>query len=283
MLVRLALLAALISTAFVRAADDEAPIAADRPGFGDSVTTVKTGTLQFETGYAHTRFDNSLLVTGWDAETGTFTPLTDNSAQKQDFGEFRIRYGLSEKWELRVDLGSFTTESLPNDSGFTSAALSLKNQFYEKGDTSMATAFGVVSTTGVGFNEDDANFYAAFIAETAAFGLPWSVYGEYSEGDDVFLASAYTGGGLTGNWSWSAGVAGALAHGKSNLINVESVAGFPKVDEIPVIVDDENAYYLDFNFVYLLDHDSAIDLYIGTGLDDNSPDYFFGFGYAHRF
>jgi len=283
MLVRLALLAALTMTAFTWASDGEDPIVADRPGFGDSVGTLLSGVLQFELGYAFSKFDNGLLVTDYDEETGTFTPIVDNQTQKQDVGEIRIRYGLSDKWELRIDLGSFTTESKPDDSGFTSAGLSLKNQFYEKENTRMATAFGVITTTGVGFSESDANFYVAYIAETEAMGLPWSVYGEYSEGDDALLASLYTGGGLTGNWTWSAGVAGTYAHGESNLINIQDVQGFTRVDEIPVIVDDENQYYLDLNFVYLLDHNSAIDLYVGTGLDDNSPDYFFGFGYAHRF
>jgi hypothetical protein len=76
----------LCSTAWLQAQDSTETIAPDRPGFGDAVSIVPHKSLQFETGFWYETENRDKLTTQGIGLSSTL-----------------IRYGLSEKAELRFD------------------------------------------------------------------------------------------------------------------------------------------------------------------------------------
>ncbi|MDJ0834969.1 MAG: hypothetical protein QNK37_00550 [Acidobacteriota bacterium] len=285
MVLRHVLLAAglLLISIPLLAQDEEDTISTERPGFGDSAGTVKKGTLQVEMGFAYNKFDDQTLV-----------PLNgDKSASQKDFGELLLRYGLSDKLELAVTGGSFSSRNQPDQSGWSEVFVGLKYRFYDKNDMVMAVSGSLGSTTGITFSDRESQAQVAYALEKAMGERNLSFYSSYNEGDDELTLSLYIDGDLIEGWSYALGVASFLAHGEVNPVEELEVLiinpdGSTTLDTFwqeneNVLIDAENQYFVDLNFSYTLTRDSQFDFYLGTGLDNKSPDFFFGLGYAHRF
>ena len=136
-------------------------------------------------------------------------------------------------------------------------------------------------TTGVVFSDTETELFGGVAIETEFGKMPGSLYMAYHEGEDQLTVSAYTGGDLTGNWDWNAGLAGFINHGDVTtyeLVEYQFGSRFEEFGEIGA----ENEFLLDLNFMYPLSKKTQFDVYIGAGLTDDSPDYFWGMGYAAK-
>jgi hypothetical protein len=93
--------------------------------------------------------------------------------------------------------------------------------------------------------------------------------------DEQLTATAYYNrADLIGNVGFSIGYAAIL--------NNDDLATNSDGDVIPGS-RSEDEHLIDLNAVFPLGPDSQFDIYAGTGLQDESANYFFGFGYARRF
>jgi len=280
MLVRNTLLTVALLLAFPCAAgEEETPISPARPGYGDTVSTLKQGQFQYEVGYSFVNFENYLIVGDGNKDVS-----------QHSLGEMLLRYGLLERLELNIGIGSFIEQDLPDKFGFTNSSLAAKYRLKPKGDaakTELAVIGGITSQTGVDFGDNDTNFFVGFASDTElsnAYSL--SGYAGYVEGQNELTVSAYFNGALNQKWAFAAGVAAILSSANARQVLQDgtdyNIGGEGDAAIYP-LKEVEDQFVFDFNATYPIGLDSQVDFYAGTGLDDKSPNFFFGFGYAHRF
>ena len=241
------------------AQNDEDPLTTDRPGFGDSAYTVADGAFQFETGYAFTDYDEFYV---------------------HDAGQLLIRYGLSSRLELRANITSFVKEDgdMTDNSGWSNATLGFKYDI--TGDRSdhgkLALIIGTTLPSGIDFGA----------TRTRLFG---GLSGDWSLSDKSSISSSFLFSSLNDKLTATA------YYNRSDLIgDIDFAIGYAAIlnnEELPTDgsgniipgsrTDDE--HLIDLNAVFPLGPNSQFDIYAGTGIQDESANYFFGFGYARRF
>lgn len=226
----------------------DTPISTDRPTAPDSSGTIPEGSLQFETGAGVSR--------------GQGTTTTD-------LPEMRVRLGLADCTEIRIDLPDYTRAGGRNSyAGASDIAPALKHQF-----VGLPDGLTLFATLGVALPTGDTVISGR--GPAPFLGLPWS----YELGD-----------GLTIN-----GMETVLFHPRE--VNTEAVdqsslyLDRAVTNNADIFVEYINSYQhgaptqnsVDLGGSYRYAALRQIDFKIGAGLSRTAPDWYFTIGYSFRF
>lgn len=236
------------------------PLVTDRPDFTESSLTVPAGHVQVEGG-------------------ATFTQQGDEKSNS--LGEILVRIGLGQKTEVRLGVGSYGSidPGVPGAatlSGYEDPSVGIKIMLTEAdmnllppGRPVMALLLG--TSVPVGSDELTADEWQPEAKLLMAWELnDWLslasnlIYGYPTDGDERFhqagasLSAAFS---LTDRW-------GAFLEGY----------GFSKES-----VDGSSTTYVNGGFTFGVSNDVQLDVRVGAGLDDPSPNWFAGVGAAVRF
>ena len=231
-----------------RGEEEVAEITTDRPDVTEAATVVPAGSLQFENGMT------------WSRAAG---------ASSVDVSQTLVRYGLTERWELRLEVPDFLgfLGSPGIESGFSDAAVGAKRQLGPlPGGFDLAVIAGVSVPTGSGAESSHGADPFVKFPWAHALRKPWSVGGQFS----VFYLSE---------------------NGRRNMLTepcfyLEREIG--SRDEIFVeYVGDYHhrgtpGQLLHFGTAYKLTPLHQIDFHAGVGLSRSAPDFFAAIGYSFR-
>lgn len=236
------------------AASDE-PIVGDRPDFTESAVTVPRGAFQLEAGLTRTDFGPS---------------------EELAVGEALVRFGLTERLEIRALAPSYVDVDLPgmflgvgDDSGLSDSAVGVK---FEIGDPDGPFDWAILADTTLptgddGFGSDDPQPTAKVL-----FGV------DLTEGLSLGVNAGYTRAqdGSEKFDQWSASASLAIAATEKFGVFVEAF-GFS--EEVP---DGSSTTLYDGGVTYLLTPTVQLDARIGFGGSDSAVDSFVGAGIVKR-
>ncbi len=227
------------------AAQDAAPISAERPGFSSSPTTLSPSMLQVETGYQYTRDG------GGDFSDHTL-PLA------------LIRVGLAERLELQLSWAgiSWTEVGGRDFDGANDAGIGVKWQV-----TGSDALFPLAFFAGLSLPVGDDEFSSDDVDPT--LGVFWT----HSAGLDWFgtvLLSESDGDVTVGN-----------ALGVSLPIDADTGAYIEYFGSYGGGAGPEHV--LNGGVAYLPRRDLQLDVHAGAGLNGRAVDFFLGLGLAYRF
>lgn len=234
-----------------------APLTTDRPSFTTDSNMMDAGRFQLELGYTYTDLKHG------DAST---------------FPEALVRYGLNEKWELRLGWGgyAFGTEdgNIAGDTDF-----GFKWKFHDAGDeficsglqnVDMALITTFTLPTGHGHNDFD-------------FGYEFLIGWNYQLDDRSGLAGNFGFGAPTDldtGDRFAKGIASLMysrTYGEATSVFGEFYTNFPAAD------GQDAEYVVQTGVLHRLSDDMQIDFRVGAGLNDQAPDWLIGFGFVYRF
>lgn len=240
----------MLSLATIAQPPDSKPMSTDRPDFTESPFTVGAGRIQFEA--------------GWTMSRG-------GGMSEHAFGEGLLRYGLSERLELRIgapSLGFVHPDDEGRSTGLTDASLGLKIE--------LTGQDGAVPNLGLIVDSTFPTGSAGFGSEAAGPGakLAWSY-----ELNDRFTLSGNFGAGLGrdengGHVEGTASVSLAMSISERWGAYVEAFTIVPS--------GREATHYANVGATYLLAPDTQLDARIGTGLNGAADDVFVGVGISRR-
>jgi hypothetical protein len=226
------------------------PMSTDRPDFTESPFTVGLGRVQLEAGWTMSR--------GSGVETNTL-------------GEGLLRYGLSERLELRIGAPSLEfvrSDDEGSSGGLTDASLGLKFE--------LAGQDGGVPNLGLILDSTFPTGSAGFSGEAAGPGatLAWSY-----ELNDMFTLSGNFGAGLArdedgGHVEGAASLSLAMAVSERWGVYAETFAIVPS--------GRDEMFYANVGATYLLSPDLQLDARLGSGLNGAADDLFVGVGVSRR-
>jgi hypothetical protein len=232
----------------------EDSLSADRPDFTEGTGLIPPGHVQVEGGFTLARVE--------DVDSTTL-------------GELLVRFGIGERSEARIGLGSYTRieDELGSISGFEDPALEIKYRFTEDagdlapGQPAVALVFGTSIPVGDKELTDDEWVPAAVFAfdwDLGRFGVGANLGGSYEAGEDRFVQAFAS---LTGGYSVT-----------DRLGAYVEWYGFSEEEK-----DGPSTHYVNGGISFLINNDLIVDARIGTGLNDADPDWFAGVGGAIRF
>lgn len=225
-------------------AQDRAPLAPDRPGFGDGTAVVTPQTLQAETGYALN---------------------ADGSSTTLELGQLLLRYGLTHNVELRGYANSYVVADGSN--GYTGTGLGAKWKLFQTDLVQLSTVAALALPTGTGpFKSfDDRARQEVRLAFDGALGstLTFSANGGVS--------FYYTGTSAT-SWLFTPSLSTPLNARTGFYVGY---AGFYS--------ETTDTNWVESGLTYLVSPDTQLDLNTGLQLDAGSDLFFVGLGLAHRF
>jgi hypothetical protein len=239
----------------------EDPITPDRPSFTNGPLLVAPGHFQLETGYTYSRTGNE---------------------KASSLGEVLLRYGVNDRWEARLGLGSYDwiDSGVPGEriSGFEDPFVQVKIRFNDADSKHRAAGVPAVgllveTTIPVGARALTADVWQPSAALAFHWDLPanWTIesnlgYTDAADGSqrfDQLFASLSAGFQLSEAWG------GYL---EAYVFSKESA--------------DANASrtrYADAGLSYLVSKDLALDVRVGAGLAQPHPNWFTGLGASVRF
>ena len=231
------------------------PLVTDRPDATESSSVIAPRFAQFEVG----------ITTGEDPEGESYS----------DFGGSLLRVGIKEDWELRFGWDGY------NDGHGGSGA----------GDGLLGFKYYIAPEV-----RDDFFPEMALLVHTT---VPWGDDELSSnEWDPSFLLSfSHT---LNDRWSLGYNVGAELATSEkangddtTRASALYSIAlGYGATDQLGFFIEvfgdvglsaGSSFASLDGGVTWLFSDDSQLDLFVGTGLDDDADDWFVGIGYSIRF
>jgi outer membrane putative beta-barrel porin/alpha-amylase len=232
----------------------------DRPDFTESTSTIPVGHYQLEGGY-------------------TFT--TQGDEDSSSLGELLLRIGVGERMEARLGIGSFGridtgVSGASTLSGYEDPAIGIKIRLNEADPNLLPPGrphMALLLSTSVPVGSDELT--SDEWQPEGKLALGWDlndwlslssnlIYAYPSEGEEHFSQFAAT---LSASFSL-ANRLGAFFEGY----------GFSKESR-----DGSSTSYLNTGFTFQLSNDVQLDVRVGKGLDDPSPNWFAGFGGAVRF
>jgi hypothetical protein len=233
----------------------EDPISPDRPDFTEGTGLIPAGHVQVEGGVTLARVEDE------DSTT---------------LGELLVRFGIGERSEARIGLGSYTridSDLAGGDvSGFEDPALELKIRFTDEagelapGQPAVALVLG--TSVPVGDKELTSDEWIptaifAFDWDLGRFGVGANLGGSYEAGDDRFLqAFASVSGGFSVT---------------DRLGTYLEWYGFSEEEK-----NGPSTNYVDGGVSFQINNDLMVDARIGTGLNDADPDWYAGVGASIR-
>jgi hypothetical protein len=234
----------------------EDPIVADRPDFTEGTSILDTGHFQLEGGY-------------------TFTRLGEE--ESHTFGELLLRYGFSQRIELRLEAGSYdrieTDGAGERISGFEDPGIGLKLRL-----TDAATwipgqpAVAVVAGTSVPVGDEELTSDAW--EPSAVLAFDWELFDLIGLGANLGAAALDGEDGRFTQVYWSASGGYGLT---------ERLSGY--LEYYGISEDEEGGpslHYLDAGLTYLIHNDLQVDIRVGRGLNGEDPDDYIGVGAAVR-
>ena len=232
------------------------PIDTDRPDLTESSTLAPRGRVQFEAGYTWTEANGS-----------------SGGAGSATWPELLVRYGLSNRFELRVGQ-SLTTLSPPPGQGnrFTAREdvyLGVKVRLGAQQGSRPALAFLAQATLPTGDGRLSANTTLPGVALLAGWqwSSPWSL--------DLELGASRVPGD-----AWELAPSASLGRSFSS-----RVRGFAELYSLVPLLNESGAptqHYANSGFAVLLSNNLQLDARVGAGLNDAADRYFVGFGFAIR-
>ncbi|MES1244783.1 MAG: transporter [Acidobacteriota bacterium] len=231
----------------------EDEISADRPDFTEGTGLIPPGHVQVEGGVTLARVE--------DADSTTL-------------GELLVRFGLGERSEARIGLGSYSRvdDGFTDISGFEDPALEIKYRFTDDagelapGQPAVALVLGTSVPVGDKELTSDEWVPAAVFAfdwDLGRFGVGANLGGSYQAGDDRFVQAFAS---VTGGFSVT-----------DRLGTYVEWYGFSEEEK-----DGPSTHYVNGGISFLINNDLIVDARIGTGLNDADPDWFAGVGGAIR-
>lgn len=230
---------------------DSPAIVTDRPSFTTGPALMSPDAWQVELGYT---FRDGVGDTNEDVGT---------------FPETLLRYGLNDKWELRLGWNGYDFVDDASDmAGDTSVGFK-----YAFGDqlvdgVSMALITTVSLPTGSGESELDPQFL-----------LGW----DYALDDNTMLAGNFGVGSPTDEMTgdrYAQGVLSLMCSRTFNDVNsgfAEYYTNFPAAD------DEDAEHVFQVGLMHLLNPDTQVDVRAGVGLNNQADDWFVGIGFSRRF
>lgn len=235
------------------AAGQEAdPIITDRPDFTESAAVPGHGRIQVEG--------------GWTVEES-------GNAREHSLGEILVRIGLGERFEARIEPGSWISadDGDADVSGLDDAGLGFKVLLLQEIPPSRpAVALLVSSSVPTGDDEIGSSEWQP----EARLALGWTLSEVWSLG-----ANAGWGRPDDGDERFDQAL-GSVALGRSlgeRLGMFLELYGFA-----PVAPDEDDAAVFDGGLTLSLGPDAQLDARAGVGLSDVAPDWLFGVGFARR-
>lgn len=245
-------------TSFSGGPDLDAPLVTDRPDFTEASSTVGLGVAQLEIGYTYT-FDNN----------GTDQTISHS------YAEPLLRLGILADWlEFRISQ-NVNSERISGveDSGATDLYLGFKIALTPQEGWLPEMALIPQATVPTGSRD--------FGSDEFLPGLNW-IYGwelndflstagstQFNRANDETTSDAYT------EWAQSWTVAYSLSERWGGY--TEWYAFFPHSADT-----DQTQHYFNGGITFLVNNDIQWDIRAGTGLNDNSDDYFVGTGLSIR-
>jgi len=245
-------------------------MSSDRPGFSDTYALVPRGYSHLESGYTYT----------YDREGSSRT-------KNHILGEFSLRTGLTDEFELRVKWTGFSsTESrFEGESRWAGRRIMITD--HEDGATDMSIGFKAPLLKQRGLIPN--------LSIIPALSLPTGTNSK-STGDvdpEVRLAWNYA---ITEKLAaYGVGLAGGISDDKGRFFQAgaslatvyqftKSMSGFVEYYGLyPSARDTDCQHNIDFGPVILVNKDFQIDFRVGFGLNKEAPDYFAGIGFCYRF
>lgn len=232
----------------------EDSLSADRPDFTEGTGIIPRGHVQVEGGTTLTRVEDVDIHT---------------------LGELLVRFGIGERSEGRIGLGSYTRidDGLQEISGFEDPTVELKIRFTEEAGELAPGQPAVALILGTTVPAGDQELTSDEWAPAAVFAFGWdldrfsvgaNLGGSYEAGDDRFVQAF---GSLTGGFSVT-----------DRLGTYLEWYGFSEEAK-----DGPSTHYVNGGISFLINDDLIVDARIGTGLNDADPDWFAGVGGAIRF
>lgn len=226
-----------------------AQISADRPGFGDGTTTVAPGTFQAGLGYA----------------------FNGNGRSSHELGQLLLRFGLTNRVEVRGGVGSYVFNESPADNGYAGTSVGTKVQLVraELAALSGVATLDVPTGTGAFDTGDDRARQEVKLAFDGALGddLTFSV-----NGGTRFFYAAGAQNDRAVEWLFVPTLSFSATETTGAYVGY---AGFYD--------DGPNANWVEGGVTYLYDADTQLDVNTGLRVDDNGDDFFLGVGVARRF
>lgn len=235
-------------------AQEKKDMVTDRPDQTESASVISVKGLQIESGFSFEKYDSNI------------SNITYNSTL--------LRYGLLEKFELRLGLGySGIHVGLDggnmDKSGFAPITFGAKYQLREEGDGLPKLAF--LSTFTIPNTGAD-------IFENKHVGADFRVNGEYSLNEAMSF-----GANLGVAWSGS-------EYGNSAVGIYTAVVGMSLSEKIGAFAElygflpkeGKNDHRWDAGLTYSVNEDLQLDFSTGVGLSKVSPDYFISLGLSIR-
>lgn len=251
---RLLVVAALWTMAPVIAAEE--PLVTDRPDFTESSSAVGRGVVQLEGG-------------------ATFVDFSDG-AEGQSLGETLVRWGLSERLELRFLLPSYVWEEGPDgeSSGFADTSVGFKLQIARGAGAGVLggmEASLIASTTApTGSGAISSESWQPF----AVFATSWELSPRLGLGANFGLGRpADDSERYTTTW-----LSTALGIGVTDPLSVFiELYGFNREE-----ARGPSTFTLQTGAVYLLSPDLQLDLRVARRLSEDGPDLLVGAGVSLR-
>ena len=242
--------------AAVGAAGADEPLVTDRPDFTESARSVDPGRLQVEFGATWVETDSEELVT---------------------LPEALLRIGLSDRWELRLDPGSWLDiHGPPQDglSGLTNAGIGFKVELVQAvADLLGGMDLALIGATTVPTGDDDlvSDRWQPELVVTAA----WSLTDRVGVGSNLGVARLDD----DGEWfssAWLTGVVGVAIDDRWGTFFELFVFSSERGDGPETTTFQSGA-------TYLVNDDLQFDARIARRLSREGPDLLVGVGGAWRF
>lgn len=248
----------------VTADDKLPPFNPDRPGIADGSFVVGGGKLQIEIGFQQ------------EYHRG------DGVKERDSFLPSLFRYGLDDRWELRIESNTFSHtrvtgagKTAQEASGYAPVSLGFKYHFRdsrpETGNLSLGTIFRVFAPVGSG------GFQTRHVTGDLRLVADWQFAPDWALNPNVGVAIAEDD---EGNAFASGLAAVTLTYGPSHRLQ-------PYIDvgvTAPEAQHGRTSVILDGGATYLLSGNTQLDFGVGTGVaGDTPPDLFWTVGVSHRF
>jgi hypothetical protein len=235
----------LLATAWLPAEAGAGDIEPDRPGFGESASTVAAGRLQLETGVAWTRIN---------ADTSTL-----------DVPQALVRIGLGHALELRALLPDWTRFTSGGESAtWADVSFGMKAHL-GVGKNDFALRATVFLPTGSPLATEDRVDPEAALAWERGLSHGWSLGATVSAHRYRLLQQTFVSPSFFLGRALGTRFATFLEYGLS-----AARGAFP-------------AHKLDHGYTWLLNARTQLDVSLGVALSRAAPDFFVGFGFSERF
>jgi hypothetical protein len=245
-------LAALAYLGPAEGRSQDTELVTDRPDFTESASVPGPGRVQVEG--------------GWTVEES-------GEAREHSLGEILVRIGLGDRFEARIEPGSWISadDGVDDVSGRDDASLGFKVLLLEEQVPSIpAVALLVSSSCPTGDDEIGSLEWQP----EARVALGWTLSEAWSLGANAGWGRPHAGGERFDQALGSVAVGRALGEGLGAFVELYGLA--------PVAREGDDVAVFDGGLTLGFGPDAQLDVRAGVGLTDVAPDWLFGLGFARR-